>query len=385
MSAPPVLDASSTFQYPGGKRSGFSDPVHEEIVGDVFDRQRVMAGWDQGKVEEQVVFVLGAGGLGQSVAMAVCRMGVRKVFVLDRDVYDATNLTRQILGGLADVGQRKVAVSIKHLQMHNLRSELVPMDMDAVLNWPAVVEAARQCTVVFNCIDYGGMFDYAINSLCKSLRIPLITGSSYAWSMQSEYYSGAAGKKCSACAMPPHDYFVPTSASREKESLPAFVEWLKSKDASQTEFSAAQLTAYLRFKLNMAGVEEDVLLGFERAGASAEGVLPAAAFTTVMSQVRDCGLSRLSLARIASNANIAFIPQEPHFPTRQVGSWVCVCVGAALQMVNMWVQELMTGADTANSLFVSCTDYSMFTDRPGSGDSDAACAICAEAMASAGK
>ncbi len=84
-------------------------PVHEEISGDVFDRQRVMVGFDQPLIEEQVVFVLGVGGLGQSVAMALCRLGIKKAFLLDRDVYDATNLTRQILGGLTDVGDRKVA------------------------------------------------------------------------------------------------------------------------------------------------------------------------------------------------------------------------------------------------------------------------------------
>lgn len=136
--------------------------------------------------------------------MGLCRLGVRKLFLLDRDTYDATNLTRQILGGIADVGDRKVAVAMRNLPLHNLRSELVPMDMDAVLRWSDVVAAASQCTVVFNCIDYGtvcvfvlthwsdvftvlragGMFDYAVNSLCKRLRIPYITGSSYAWSMQ---------------------------------------------------------------------------------------------------------------------------------------------------------------------------------------------------------
>ena len=51
-----------------------------------------------------------------------------------------------------------------------------------------VAASAKQCTAVFNCIDYGGMFDYAVNSLCKSLRIPYITVSMFnqhaAWNVR---------------------------------------------------------------------------------------------------------------------------------------------------------------------------------------------------------
>jgi hypothetical protein len=37
--------------------------------------------------------------------------------------------------------------------------------------------------------------------------------------------------------------------------------------------------------------------------------------------------------RITSYASLSFIPKDKHAPTRDVGSWVCVCTGAALMMV----------------------------------------------------
>ncbi len=40
-------------------RHEYKDPVHEEIPMDVFDRQRVIVGWDQSKIEAQSVLVLG--------------------------------------------------------------------------------------------------------------------------------------------------------------------------------------------------------------------------------------------------------------------------------------------------------------------------------------
>ena len=49
---------------------------------------------------------------------------------------------------------------------------------------------------MFNCIDYGAMYDYVSNSLSKALKIPLICGSSYANTMIIEYYSGMLYISC---------------------------------------------------------------------------------------------------------------------------------------------------------------------------------------------
>ncbi|CAF4360978.1 unnamed protein product, partial [Adineta steineri] len=141
-----------------------------EIHGDVFDRQRVMKNFDQHSVEQQHVFVLGVGGIGSSIAMSLVRMGVDTIYLLDRDFVDASNLNRQILFSLLDVGKSKVEVAAQHLKsIHNLRTNIYDYRMDAVINWSCVVEIAKKCTVIFNNIDYGAVFDYAVNSLCKSL------------------------------------------------------------------------------------------------------------------------------------------------------------------------------------------------------------------------
>ena len=42
--------------------------------------------------------------------------------------------------------------------------------------------------VVFNCIDYGEYFDYAVMSLCTSLSLPYITASSYGHTAITECY-----------------------------------------------------------------------------------------------------------------------------------------------------------------------------------------------------
>lgn len=42
--------------------------------------------------------------------------------------------------------------------------------------------------VVFNCIDYGEYFDYAVTSLCVSLSLPYVSASSYGHSAVAECY-----------------------------------------------------------------------------------------------------------------------------------------------------------------------------------------------------
>ncbi len=161
----------------GTVRDDLSVEPPPEVAGDVFDRQRVMVGWNQAAIENATAFVLGTGGLGSSVAMALCRLGIKKLFLLDMDVVDASNLNRQILFTTADVGKRKVEAAKECLERyHNLKTEIVAIHTNAVTDWAKVVEVCKHSTVIFNCIDYGSVFDYAVNVVAKSLEIPYILG-----------------------------------------------------------------------------------------------------------------------------------------------------------------------------------------------------------------
>lgn len=57
------------------------------------------------------VAVLGLGGVGGSAAEALVRAGVGHLLVVDKDVFDLTNLNRQLLATLPQVGRPKVDVA----------------------------------------------------------------------------------------------------------------------------------------------------------------------------------------------------------------------------------------------------------------------------------
>lgn len=165
-------------------------------MDDPFCRQRFLADWNNELMEQQSCLVLGVGGLGCSVAMALARLGVRRIVLVDNDVVEVSNLNRQILFSTADVGNRKAEVAAASLSRHAVpgHTEIVGLHLDVLEDWGRVVQLAKECSVVFNNVDIGGAFDYAVLSLCKRLGIPYAAGSSYCRTWIVEFFSAKQGE-----------------------------------------------------------------------------------------------------------------------------------------------------------------------------------------------
>jgi len=61
----------------------------------------------QAKLLRSAAAVVGLGGLGGFVAEALARMGVGRLILIDRDVFEEHNLNRQLLSGEANLGELK--------------------------------------------------------------------------------------------------------------------------------------------------------------------------------------------------------------------------------------------------------------------------------------
>lgn len=65
------------------------------------------------------VFIAGVGGVGGYVVEAIARAGVGKITIVDNDVVDITNINRQLIANLANVGNSKVAEFAKRIATIN--------------------------------------------------------------------------------------------------------------------------------------------------------------------------------------------------------------------------------------------------------------------------
>ncbi len=135
------------------------------------------------------------------------------------------------------------------------------------------------------------------------------------------------------------------------------------------QFSLDELMHFLRESTRMRGKEElinDAVQEFglkERKSAAASSsdacITPEDMKLFMVKYLQPKVKGLLGIEQIASHSDLCFIPKDKHFPTRHVGSWVCVCTGAALMMVRYiekgFLLAFLSSSSSSCSLWVDAT------------------------------
>lgn len=80
-------------------------------MNDQFERTRMLIGQDNlDRLKEAKVLVFGVGGVGGYVCEALCRAGIGRIDIVDKDSVDITNINRQIIATYQTLGRPKVEV-----------------------------------------------------------------------------------------------------------------------------------------------------------------------------------------------------------------------------------------------------------------------------------
>lgn len=138
-----------------------------------YDRQARTPGWDQSLIQSGAVVIVGVGALGCEVAKNLVLMGVGKLILIDNDVVELSNLSRQMLFTEEDIGRSKSEAAAEKLKILNRFVELVHYNSD-VRQLPETI--FEEADVICSCLDTWGVRRW-LNSLTVSLRKPMVDGS----------------------------------------------------------------------------------------------------------------------------------------------------------------------------------------------------------------
>lgn len=140
----------------------------------------------QQKLKSAAVLVIGAGGLGCPALLYLAAAGVGRIGIIDFDTVDVSNLQRQVLYTINDIGKNKARTAAKRL------SELNPS---------VILEAHSKTLTTKNALDLFGQYDliidgsdnfstrYLVNDASVITHRPLIYGSIFKFEGQLSVFN----------------------------------------------------------------------------------------------------------------------------------------------------------------------------------------------------
>src|SRR5688572_12192138 len=97
------------------------------------------------------VLCIGAGGLGCPISLYLAAAGVGTIGLVDIDVVSPSNLQRQILFGVSNVGELKVTASAKRLK--DVNPDLKVIEHKTIINSSNVMEIIKDYDIVIDGTD----------------------------------------------------------------------------------------------------------------------------------------------------------------------------------------------------------------------------------------
>jgi len=159
---------------------------------DRYARQMVLPGIGaegQARLGASSVLVIGAGGLGCAVLQYLAAAGVGRIVIVDHDRIEESNLHRQPLFRMSELGQAKATIARDSLRQLNPRIVL-----DALVERLAPANAPRLTSMAELIIDAADSLaaTYILSDECMRVRKPLVSASVLGFSGYVGAFCGGA-------------------------------------------------------------------------------------------------------------------------------------------------------------------------------------------------
>ena len=136
---------------------------------------------EQVLISQKSVCIIGCGGLGGGVIENLTRLGVGKLTVVDSDVFDVTNLNRQVLSNEENIGKSKAAEAVDQMKRINSNVEITPIQTELTEENCRQIIAGHD--IVIDAVD-NIKTRHVLEEACEKEGITLIHGAIGGWSGQ---------------------------------------------------------------------------------------------------------------------------------------------------------------------------------------------------------
>jgi len=124
------------------------------------------------------VVVVGCGGLGGYIIEMLARLGIGTLTVIDGDVFDETNLNRQLLSSEPNIGKPKVQAAVERISQINSLVKVNPIHgLLTAENGLAMISGTD---LVFDALDNVSS-RLILETLCETAGVPLVHGAIAGW------------------------------------------------------------------------------------------------------------------------------------------------------------------------------------------------------------
>jgi len=129
-------------------------------------------------LKELKILIAGVGGLGSFVALELAHLGARHLIIVDNDKVSHTNLNRQVLYTVSDVGRSKVVVAAERLR--KIFPDLTVEAFNTRVDRASAPYMVSRADVVIDCTD-NFETKKLLNRVCYAQKRAFITGGVGTW------------------------------------------------------------------------------------------------------------------------------------------------------------------------------------------------------------
>jgi len=99
---------------------------NSDLTEDRFSRFGLIEWWDQKKLADAKILVVGAGAIGNEILKNLALLGIGHIVVIDLDAIESSNLSRSVLFRPSDVGQKKASIAAERTREIYTKCEVMP-------------------------------------------------------------------------------------------------------------------------------------------------------------------------------------------------------------------------------------------------------------------